>query len=105
MKQKRKIEKKGERELTWRHPAHLPAQASCRSNELLGSARQAGRCSTATAPRATQLPAALLRPLAVLEEWIERPRLPRPLRHLRFSPAPLLRSPRAMADAAVIAPS
>ena len=102
----KKIEKKGERKAYLApHPAHLPAQPSCRSSELLGSTRQAGRCSTATAQRATQLPAALLPPLAVLEGWIGRTRRPRPRRHLPLSPAPLPRSPRAMADAVVPAPS
>ena len=37
------------KKLTWRHPeAHLPAQPSHRSSELLGLARQAGSCSTAS---------------------------------------------------------
>src|SRR6187399_2048214 len=106
MKQKRNRKKERERRSYLApHPAHLPAQPSCRSSELLGSARQAGRCSTATARRATQLPTALLPPLAILEGWIDRTRRPRPRRHLPLSPASLPRSPRAMVDAVVLAPS
>ena len=48
LQNKNRNRKKGER-LTWRHPeAHLPAQPSHRSSELLGLARQASSCSTAS---------------------------------------------------------
>src|SRR4051812_30909916 len=65
-----KLQKNRKRKLNRKHlpgacqPAHLPAQPSCRASELLGLARQARRCSTASSARATQLAAALLHLLA-----------------------------------------
>src|SRR3954464_14301817 len=82
-----KLQKKIEKETKWEnlpdavHQAHLPAQPSCRASELLGLARQAARCSTASSGRATHLAAALLHLLAASPPWMASTSSPRPPGH------------------------